>query len=75
VSFIGADPTGAKDSSVAVQAAIDSGATTSVFPAGKYIITTPIIVRGNVRMIEGFDSNFFPVFYIYGHNGKSPSFV
>lgn len=56
----GADPTGLQDSSVAVQAAIDSGSTTVYFPAGQYIITTPIIVRGNVRMIEGFDSNILP---------------
>jgi len=56
----GADPTGAKDSSVAVQAAIDSGATTVYFPAGKYILASPIIIRGNVRKIEGFDSNILP---------------
>jgi Pectate lyase superfamily protein len=60
VVSLGADRTGVKDSSVAVQAAIDSGATTVYFPAGKYMITTPIIVRGNVRMIEGFDSNILP---------------
>src|SRR5882757_9694159 len=60
VVSLGADPTGVKDSSVAVQATIDSGATTVYFPAGKYIIANTIIVRGNVRMIEGFDSNIFP---------------
>lgn len=60
VVSMGADPTGVKDSSAAIQAAIDSGATAVYFPAGKYIIANTIIVRGSVRMIEGFDSNIFP---------------
>jgi len=55
VSF-GADPTGTLDSSNAVQAAIDSGATTVYFPVGKYLISRTIVIRGNVGMIQGFDS-------------------
>jgi hypothetical protein len=56
VVAFGGDPTGAHDSAAAVQAAIDSGATTVYFPAGRYILQSPVTVRGNVRMIEGFDS-------------------
>ena len=56
----GADPAGGKDSSDAVQAAIDSGATTVYFPAGRYKISKTVTVRGNVRMIEGFDSRVVP---------------
>jgi hypothetical protein len=56
----GADDTGVKDSSTAIQAAIDSGGTTVYFPAGVYKVSDTIIVRGSVRMIEGFDSNLLP---------------
>lgn len=56
----GADSTGVKDSTTAIQAAIDSGGTTVYFPAGAYKVSDTIIVRGNVRMIEGFDSNLLP---------------
>ena len=35
----GADPTGATDSTAAVQAALDSNASTIVFPAGTYLVT------------------------------------
>jgi hypothetical protein len=56
----GADPTGTNDSSAAIQAAIDSGATTVYFPTGQYLTTQTILVRGNVRMIDGFDSYLKP---------------
>jgi hypothetical protein len=56
----GADPTGSADSSAAIQAAIDSGATTVYIPVGGYLVSKTIIVRGNVRMIEGFDSYIAP---------------
>jgi hypothetical protein len=59
VSF-GADPRGYSDSSAAIQAAIDSGATTVYFPTGKYMATRTIFVRGSVRMINGFDSYITP---------------
>src|SRR5882757_10066586 len=56
----GADKTGARDSTAAIQAAIDSGGTTVYFPAGLYKVSETIVVRGNVRVIEGFDSNILP---------------
>jgi Pectate lyase superfamily protein len=48
----GADPTGSKDSSAAIQKAIDSGKKT-VFLPGFYQISKPIIVRGKVERIIG----------------------
>jgi len=48
----GADPTGQKDSSAAIQKAIDSGATT-VFLPGFYALENPIIIRGKVRRLLG----------------------
>lgn len=48
----GADPTGGKDSSEAVQKAIDSGATT-VFLPGFYQLSKSVIVRGKVARIIG----------------------
>ena len=60
VVTFGADKTGVADSSAAVQAAIDSGATTIFFPTGFYLISRTIKVRDNVRMIEGFDSRITP---------------
>jgi hypothetical protein len=59
VSF-GADPTGTSDGSAAIQAAIDSGATTVYFPMGKYAVSHTINIHGNVRMIDGFDSTIQP---------------
>jgi hypothetical protein len=52
VDQFGADQTGQKDSSAAIQRAIDSGATTVFFP-GFYAITKPIEVRGKVRRLLG----------------------
>jgi hypothetical protein len=48
----GADPTGNKDSSAAIQKAIDSGRKTLFLP-GFYQISKPIIVRGKVERIIG----------------------
>jgi len=56
----GADPGGMSDSSSAIQAAIDSGATTVYFPTGVYLIRRTILVRGKVRVLEGFDSSLNP---------------
>ena len=56
----GADPTGKADSSAAIQAAIDSGATTVYFPTGVYVTTRTILIAGRVRMLEGFDSSLNP---------------
>jgi hypothetical protein len=60
ISF-GADPAGRTDSSAAIQSAINSGATTVYFPTGVYTVTRTIVVRGKVRMLEGFDSSLNPV--------------
>ncbi|MGB8065419.1 MAG: glycosyl hydrolase family 28-related protein [Candidatus Sulfotelmatobacter sp.] len=60
VTAYGADPTGRGDSSRAIQAAIDSGATTVYFPTGVYTVHKTIEIRGKVRMLEGFDSSLNP---------------
>jgi hypothetical protein len=52
VDAFGADPTGKKDSSAAIQKAIDSGATTVFFP-GSYAVEKSIAVRGKVRRLLG----------------------
>lgn len=52
VDDFGADPTGAADSSAAIQKAIDSGATT-VFLPGSYHFRTTILIRGKVRRLVG----------------------
>jgi len=52
VDTFGADPTGGRDSSAAIQKAIDSGATTVFFP-GFYAVAKPITVRGKVRRLLG----------------------
>jgi len=56
VARYGADPAGVKDSSAAIQAAIDSGATTVYFPTGTYALSRPILVRKAVRRVVGFNS-------------------
>lgn len=48
----GADPTGERDSSEAIQKAIDSGATTLFLP-GYYALTKTVLVRGKVQRIVG----------------------
>ena len=48
----GADPTAERDSSAAIQKAIDSGATTLFLP-GSYALAKPVIVRGKVRHVLG----------------------
>ena len=48
----GADPTGTRDSSVAIQRAVDSGAST-VFLAGFFRIESTIEIRGKVSRILG----------------------
>jgi Pectate lyase superfamily protein len=63
----GADPTGAADSSTAIQTAIDSGSTTVYFPTGIYRITRTIHIGGKVRMLEGFDSSLNPAGEVFSH--------
>ncbi len=52
VDSFGADPTGQADSSVAIQKAIDSGATT-VFLPGSYALQSTVVIRGQVRRVIG----------------------
>jgi hypothetical protein len=59
VSF-GADPDGKTDSAGAIQSAIDSGATTVYFPTGVYEVSRPIVIRGKVHLLAGFDSSLNP---------------
>jgi hypothetical protein len=59
ISF-GADAGGYADSTAAIQAAIDSGATTINFPTGRYSDSRTIHVRGSVRTVNGFDSYITP---------------
>ncbi len=77
----GADPDAAAaaiplaDATAAIQAAIDSGATTVRFPRGLYRVTDTIIIRGKVRRVfggdgalrpEGFKDTDKPLFRITG---------
>ncbi|MCY2967871.1 MAG: glycosyl hydrolase family 28-related protein [Planctomycetota bacterium] len=52
VDSFGADPTGKVDSSVAIQKAIDSGATT-VFLPGSYALASTVVIRGEVKRVLG----------------------
>lgn len=52
VDRFGADPTGNKDSSEAIQKAFDSGART-VFLPGHYNLRSTVLIRGAVRRIVG----------------------
>jgi Pectate lyase superfamily protein len=52
VDDFGADPTGQRDSSAAIQKAMDSGATT-VFLPGSYALESSVVIRGNVRRVVG----------------------
>lgn len=44
------------DDSEALQQAIDSGATTVYLPHGSYHLTAPVVVRGKVRRIVGYNA-------------------
>lgn len=52
VDAFGADPNGERDSSGALQRAIDSGAKT-VFLPGSYRLLSPVVIRGAVRRVIG----------------------
>ncbi|MEM9828055.1 MAG: glycosyl hydrolase family 28-related protein [Planctomycetota bacterium] len=50
----------AHDDSLAIQAAIDSGATTIYFPnQGRYVVDSTVSVRGNVQRLIGLESTLF----------------
>jgi hypothetical protein len=67
VDNFGADPTGGRDSSAAIQQAVDSGATT-VFLPGSYNLRSTVTLRGKVRRVIGLGGMIN-----YG-NGVSPDF-
>ena len=50
VDQFGADPTGQKDSSAAIQKAMDSGAST-IFLPGFYALNSTVVIRGHVRRV------------------------
>lgn len=54
------------DIAVAMQEAIDSGATSLYVSRGRYRIGSPVVVRGDVRRIILFNS-------FYGHSGSRPN--
>ncbi len=56
VQDFGAVSRDGKDDSLAIQGAIDSGKTTVYFPKGYYDFAKPVLVRGRVRRIIGFQS-------------------
>jgi hypothetical protein len=56
----GADPLGKTDSTHAIQAAFDSGATTVYFPTGDYMVTGTIHVHGALAKVDGMGSRLLP---------------
>ena len=76
VNDFGADPSGKKDSAVAIQRAFDSGATT-IFMPGLFQLSKTIAVRGKVRSVIGtggwvdYEAKVKPDFRIA--DGESPT--
>jgi hypothetical protein len=58
VQKFGAKGNGEADDAPAIQKAIDSGKAVVYFPHGKYLLKTPVMVRGSVRRLIGFSSDF-----------------
>lgn len=57
------------DAGEAVQKAIDSGATTVYFPQGGYSWADPVILRGKVRRVMGFNSQIRGKLIVRGTEG------
>lgn len=90
IETFGGSPDDAKDDSAALQAAIDSGATTIYLPRGRelppsrrannpgwervYVFSDTISIRNNVRRIIGLEAGFKRVGKLTGENAK-PLFV
>lgn len=55
----GGRPDDTRDDSAAIQAAIDSGATTVYQPKGKWVINAPVEIRGSVRRFLGCEARVF----------------
>ena len=62
ITAFGANGSDDRDDSGAIQAVIDSGATTVYFPKGRYLLSKTIYVRGNVRHIVGMQSILVPTY-------------
>jgi peptidoglycan hydrolase-like protein with peptidoglycan-binding domain len=56
----GADPTGAHDSTGAIQAALDSNADVVYFPPGTYKVLNTIHIRGTTKRLLGFSAAILP---------------
>lgn len=60
IETFGADGEGKKDSSAALQRAIDSGADTIYLPAGReFFFDSEVLIRGPVKRIIGLEGRFF----------------
>ncbi len=55
----GGRPDDTRDDSAAIQAAIDSGASTVYLPNGTWVINAPVEIRGNVRRFLGCEAKVF----------------
>jgi hypothetical protein len=79
VDHFGADPSGERDSAAAVQAAVDSGATTLFFP-GSYRLDATINLRAKVRQVIGLGGQINygraqrPAFRVVKSAGESMAF-
>jgi hypothetical protein len=58
VEDFGAIPDDDRDDAEAIQRAIDAGEPVLYFPTGTYRVDSPVLVRGNVQRIIGFQSVF-----------------
>lgn len=79
----GGSPEDRRDDSAAIQAAIDSGATTVFLPRpkspakerpGGWQVAKPVVIRGAVRRIIGLEAEIRPVGELQGQ-GKEPLFL
>lgn len=73
--FSGVDPTGTADSTVGIQAALNSGAGAVYFPEGQYKVSAPLSIPSNTKVYgDGVASKIFTVatsnsVYSWGNTG------
>ena len=75
VASFGATGNDGFDDTAAIQAALDSGATTIYFPTGTYHVANSLTVAGNVKRIEGLYSSIVVDAPLYGQNAAVFRFV
>lgn len=63
VKWYGATGDGTTDDTEAIQSAIDSGESSIVFPTGTYLITSPLMMRGDISIKGAKDSLIKKSFY------------